>query len=98
MVTEEGQSICLVPQTAIEGVIAYRTITVDGKDMMLTPSSLEPEVITETTNVYTMLAGHLKVGDIVYPVALEEALPEEGVVSGKVVTEKISPVSLFFKR
>ena len=61
VVTQDGESICLVPQAAIEGVIANRVVTVDGSDYSLTPSVLEPEVISETTNVYTMLAGQLSV-------------------------------------
>ena len=96
VVTQDGKSICLVPQSAIEGVIENRVLTVDGDDYRLTPAVLEPEVISESTNVYTMLAGELTVGDIVFPVALEEKLPEDGIVAGTVVTEKISPVALFF--
>ena len=59
---------------------------------------LEPKVISETTDIYTLLAGNLSVGDIVYPVSLTEPMDSEGVVSGTLVTETLSPASLFFDK
>lgn len=96
IVTENGESICMVPEGAIKGVLEYRTVKVDGTEMELRPSVLEPETVTESTNVYVMLAGSLSVGDIVYPVALAEPLEEEGIVQGILVTETLSPMSLLF--
>ncbi len=96
IVTENGKSICLVPAQALPGVIEHRTVTVDGQQMELVPSALEPEVITEQTNIYTILAGKLSVGDIVYPVELKEPVSEEGIKSGTLVTETMTPASLFF--
>ena len=98
IITENDQSICLVPAVALEGVIERRTVTVDGKDYELVPSILEPQMIREDTDVYTILAGKLSIGDIVYPVSLAEPMEKEGILSGVLVTETISPVSLFFDR
>ena len=53
-------------------------------------------MITESTNVYVMLAGNLSVGDIVYPIALKEPMASEGIATGTLVTEELSPAELFF--
>lgn len=58
---------------------------------------IEPQVISESTNVYVMLAGGLRVGDIVYPISLSEPLETDGFVTGGIVTEILSPLSLLFK-
>ena len=98
IVTEDGESICLVPEAALQGVIDNRTVKVDEEEYSLSPSVLEPKVISETTDIYTLLAGNLSVGDIVYPVTLTEPMDSEGVVSGTLVTETLSPASLFFDK
>ena len=97
VITESGESSCLVPQSALEGVLQYRTIEIDEEKRELVPDVLEPQVITESTNVYIMLAGGLRVGDIVYPIALAEPLGTDGFVTGNIVTEILSPLSLLFK-
>ena len=97
VITESGDSSCLVPQAALEGVLQYRTIEIDEEKRELVPDVLEPQVITESTNVYIMLAGGLRVGDIVYPIALAEPLGTDGFVTGSIVTEILSPLSLLFK-
>ena len=96
VVTQEGQSTCLVPAAALQGVLENRTVEIDGVKMGLEPAVLEPDVISDSTNVYIMLAGGLKVGDIVYPITLTEPLKADGIVTGTLVTETLSPMSLFF--
>ena len=98
VVTTKGESICLVPLSALQGVIEHRTVSVNGEERELIVSAAEPEVVAENTDVYTILAGNLSVGDIVYPMALKEPLPSEGVVSGSLVTETLTPASLFFDK
>ncbi len=96
VVAEKGEdSVCLVPASALEGVVKNREVRVDGKKLALEPSVLEPEVITENINVYVMLAGNLSVGDVVYRIPLADTL-DEGVYTGTLVTETLSPASLFF--
>ena len=96
VVTDSGESICLVPASAVEGVLKNRTVKINGEPRELVPDVLEPEVVTENMNVYIMLTGKLSVGDIVYPIALAEPLAADGIVEGQLVTETLSPVSLFF--
>ena len=96
VVTKEGASTCLVPLSALQGAIEHHTVLVDGEEIELLPFEQEPQTITETTDIYTMLAGNLSPGDIVYPAALAQPLEEDGVVSGKLLTETISPASLYF--
>ena len=95
VVSDEKGSVCLVPEAALEGVVKNRTVEVDGKDYALEPSVLEPEVVTDATDVYVMLAGKLTAGDIIYRIPLTDSL-DDGIYTGTVVTETLSPVSLFF--
>ena len=96
VVSEEDGAECLVPQEALEAVLEHRTVTVNGEDHELNPSVLEPQTVGEDTDVYVLLAGNLKPGDIVYPVDLTEPLEEEGVFEGTLVTETLTPISLLF--
>ena len=93
VVSTKEETVCLVPQTALESVIENRSIEIDGIDYELAPATLEPEVVSEGTNVYWILAGDLGIGDIVYRIPFSQALPE-GVYSGTIVTETLSPFSL----
>ena len=95
VVSQGGETYCLVPEAALQGVIENKTVRVNGQDLALEPSVLTPEVVTEAMDVYVILAGDLSVGDIVYSIPLAEPL-EEGVYTGTLVTETLSPVSLFF--
>ena len=98
--TEEA--VCLVPQSALESAIENRTVTIEGVDYELAPETLVPEVISEETNVYWLLAGNYQAGEVVYRIPLAE-VPETkaegggaaaGVLSGSIVTEELTPVSL----
>jgi hypothetical protein len=68
---------------------------VDGQDLELAPSVLEPQVVSSDMDVYVILAGGLSVGDVVYPIPLVGTL-EIGVYTGQLLTETMSPMSLFF--
>ena len=98
VITEDGNSVCLVPISALEGVLKYRTVKIGGEEMELEPSILEPQMISESTNIYAILAGNLSLGDIVYPISLAQPLNEDGIVAGALVTEELSPAALFFNR
>jgi hypothetical protein len=91
----DGQNVCYVPASALEGVLANKTVTVNGKDLELAPSVLEPQVVSTDMDVYVLLAGRLSVGDIVYPIPLAGSM-ESGVYTGQLLTETMSPMSLFF--
>ena len=93
VIATDQDTICLVPQNALESVIENRTMEIEGNDYELVPATLEPIVIAEDTNVYWILAGDLSIGDIVYRIPLSQNMPE-GVYSGTIVTETLSPLSL----
>ena len=102
-VIHDGEDVvCLVPQGALESAVENRTVTVDGKDYELMPDALIPEVISEETNVYWILAGNYTIGDVVYRIPLTDAseldddggIAGTGVQSGRIVTEKLTPISL----
>ena len=95
VISEDGASYCLVPQDALQAVIEDREITVNGETLELAPKTIEPQTIDSKTNVYVLLAGNLKSGDIVYPVDISSSL-EEGIYTGTITTETISPMKFLF--
>lgn len=93
----EGEAVCLVPEKALTSAVEDRLVNVDGAEFELAPETLVPQVISEDTNIYWMLAGDLEIGDIVYNIPLslnKDGALDEGVYSGSIVTETLSPVSL----
>ncbi len=93
VVSEDGKCAAYVTEDAINAVVQNKTAAIDGQKITLEPSSLEPIVITDSTNVYIRLAGGLNVGDIVYEIPVSDSL-DEGVYSATVTTETVSPISL----
>ncbi len=93
VVATEDESLCLVPEDALKSAIDNRSIKIGNEDYELAPSTLNPEIISESTNIYWLLAGDLSIGDIVYKIPLSAHIPE-GVYSGIIVTETLSPLSL----
>ncbi|MBO5520412.1 MAG: hypothetical protein J5973_01895, partial [Eubacterium sp.] len=74
VISDENGTVCLVPASALEGVVEYRTVTVEGQTLELAPSVLQPQAVSEDTDVYVLMAGDLSYGDVVYPV--EVVMPE----------------------
>ena len=93
VVATEDETLCLVPEEALKSAIDNQSIKIEGKDYNLAPSTLDPIIISESTNVYWLLAGDLSVGDIVYKIPLTQQMPK-GVYSGTIVTETLTPLSL----
>ena len=93
VVATEDETLCLVPEEALKSAINNQSIKIEGKDYDLAPSTLDPVIISESTNVYWLLAGDLSIGDIVYKIPLSQDLVE-GVYSGTIVTETLTPLSL----
>ena len=81
------------PKEAVSGILENPSVEIDDIDYALKPSTLEPEIISEDTDIYVILTGNLEVGQVVYRIPVE-AILEEGTYSGKVVTEKLTPISL----
>lgn len=93
VVATEDETLCLVPEDALKSAIDNRSIKIDREDYELSPSTLNPVIISESTNVYWLLAGDLSIGEIVYKIPLSQQMPE-GVYSGTIVTETLTPLSL----
>lgn len=93
VIAEGEETVCLVPESALSSAVEDRVVKIDNKEYELSPTTLEPQVVSEDTNIYWILAGNLKIGDIVYRIPVTESL-DEGVYSGKIVTETLSPISL----
>lgn len=96
VIAEDGKCSAYVPESAIDAVVKFRDITVENEKLTLEPDALEPIAVTDSTNIYVRLAGNLNVGDIVYeiPIAEEQENLDDGIYSGTVTTETISPAAL----
>lgn len=93
VIADSGETVCLVPESALSSAVKDRTVKVDDREYELLPDALEPQIVSEDTNIYWILAGNLRIGDIVYQIPVSESM-EEGVYSGTIVTETLSPMSL----
>ena len=93
VIADGKKTVCLVPESALSSAVENRVVKIDNKEYELSPETLEPEVVSEDTNIYWILAGNLNIGDIVYQIPVSESM-EEGVYSGTIVTETLSPISL----
>ena len=93
VVAQEGEAFCLVPEEALEAVLEDPFVKVEGEALSLAPSTLNPEIIGEDTNIYIILAGGLKIGQVVYRIPVEGTL-SEGIYAGSLVTERLTPLSL----
>ena len=93
VVSQGGEVDCLVPKNVVSGVLENPSVEIDDTDYALKITTLKPEIITEDTDIYVILTGNLEVGQIVYRIPVDAAL-EEGTYSGRIVTEKLTPISL----
>ena len=92
VISENGQGICYVPKGVLESVLENKAVTVDGKKYALKVTSLREKRLTEEEDLAILLAGDYDAGDKVYPVLLEE-VPPEGIYTGSIVTESVTPIS-----
>ena len=94
VVSEDGATYCLVPEKAMDDAIADRVIEINGAEYTLDPTTdQQPVIVGLNDNLYNVLSENLNYGDIIYKVPLTESLAE-GSYTGRIVTERISPISL----
>lgn len=85
--------LCYVPERDLEAVLANKTVEIDGQDYALAIDTVTPMLITQDMNIYVMLAGHMKLGDYVYPIPIEDCHLKPGAYQGHLKTETIKPFS-----
>ena len=95
VISENGQCTCYVPKKALENVLADKTVTLNGERFALKVTSLREKQLSEEEDMAILLAGDYAAGDEVYPMLLENA-PAEGIYTGTIVTESITPISFLF--
>ena len=93
VVSENGECTAYVPAEALDAVVKARTVILGDEDYVLSPESPKPETVTDSMNIYIRLAADLEIGDVVYEIPMDGDL-KNGVYSGEVVTETVSPMSL----
>ena len=91
------KSVCYVTYDAIDKVMARGVIRVQGTDYPLrTDVECEMDFIGEDISPRVLLAGDLKIGDLVIQVPVITDL-DEGYYTGEVVTEDLQPISLLLQ-
>lgn len=93
VVSENDICTAYVPAKALDAVVKARTVNLNGMEYALSPDSPKPETVTDETNIYIRLAADLSIGDVVYEIPMDGNL-KNGVYSGVVATETLSPISL----
>ncbi len=93
VVSENDTCTAYVPAKALDAVVKARTVSLNNQEYSLSPDSPKPETVTDETNIYIRLAADLSVGDVVYEIPMDGDL-NQGVYSGIVTTETLSPISL----
>ena len=92
-----GKSVCYVPIEAANKVLARGVIRVEGVDYpMNTDADNSIYMVTEDISPRVLLAGGLRIGDMVIPVPVITDL-EDGYYTGEVVTEDLKPISLLLQ-
>ncbi|MBR4539843.1 MAG: hypothetical protein IKO52_13520 [Clostridia bacterium] len=91
------KSVCYVTYDAIDKVMARGVIRVQGTDYPLrTDAECDMDFIGEDISPRVLLAGNLKIGDLVIQVPVITDL-DEGYYTGEVVTEDLQPISLLLQ-
>ena len=92
VISDGSKAVCMVPEGALDGAVENRRLQIGGEEYELVPGNLAPQMITENTDVYVLLAGGYEIGDVVYEIPVAGQVPE-GTLSGLVVKEEIRPIA-----
>lgn len=92
---EDGQAVCYVSEKDAPSVKAGMSVTVDGHEYKVVSVSAEPVQITDSFDSYALHLGGFSVGEWVYSVTVDAAIPD-GVYQAEIVTDSVSPISFVF--
>lgn len=91
-VSDNGETVLYVKEADAASLEIGMPVTVDGAEFTLEEISVQPIAVDERFSEYALHAGSLQVGEWVYVVKLNAALPE-GVYSAKIVIDSVAPMS-----
>lgn len=94
-VVKDGRAVCYVGEKAVASIKAGMAVTVDGKECKVTSVSATPTQIDETFDSYALHIGGFGVGEWVYTVTVDAAIPD-GTYKAEIVTDSASPMSFVF--
>ncbi len=94
-VSEGGTAVCYVKEAEIDGVGQSDIVRIGNKEYTVKEIAAEPVAVDDSFTEYALRVGGLSEGEWVYPMTLNETLPD-GVYEVSIVTERVSPVSFLF--
>ena len=95
VVVKDGQAVCYVTEKDVMSVKAEMPMRVDGQEYKVISVSAAPMEITDSFDSYALHIGGFGVGEWVYTVAVDAALPD-GIYQAEIVTDSVSPMSFVF--
>ena len=100
VLVDKGNTVCLIPSEHLQEIPSLPspwTVNVNGLDYALNTTA-EPEtiLISTKTDPKILTAGNLEIGDVVFSFPVAPGLAD-GVYTGSVITESLSPLSLLLK-
>ncbi|MCM1135212.1 MAG: hypothetical protein NC400_06505 [Clostridium sp.] len=96
-IADGGKSAVYIKEAQISSVKEGMEITVDGQTYAAGAVGAEPVSVDDTFSEYALHTGNLTVGEWVYEVTLNAALPE-GVYGAEIVIESVAPMSFVIDR
>lgn len=95
VVAKDGQTVCYVSEKDAGTVKAGMPMRVDDKEYKVLSVSFAPIQITDLFDSYALHIGGFGIGEWVYTVEVDAALPD-GIYKAEIVTDSVSPMSFVF--
>ena len=90
-----GQTVLYVKEDAVSSLKKDMTVTIGDASYAIVSVSAEPISVTEEIGEYARRTGNLSIGEWVYFVKIDKALPE-GVYTAQIVVDSVSPLHFVF--
>lgn len=94
-VSDGGTVTCYVGEAEIAGVARGDVVRIDGVEYAVAAIAAAPVAVDAGFTAYALHVGGLSVGQWVYPVTVNAALPD-GVYEAAIVTDSVSPIFFLF--
>lgn len=90
-----GQTVLYIKEDNISSLKKDMTVTIGDASYAIVSVSAEPISVTEEIGEYARRTGNLSIGEWVYFVKIDKALPE-GVYTAQIVVDSVSPLHFVF--
>lgn len=92
VVSQKDETVCLIPKNDITATTNFKKIKIANKEYNLKDVGYSGQIVTHSMDKNILNAGSLKEGDSYYILQVQAKL-SEGIYSGQIIVETISPIS-----